>query len=89
MAIRTQQFTVSTTAVELRPTGAPTNPDYSGAEIRVTAGARDMFIGPSGVTTATGFKVPQGTTVALRLGVSDRLYGIAGSSGTDTVLRVD
>lgn len=90
MALRTQQFTVSTSAVELRPTGAPQNPDYKrGARVKVTVGARDIFVGPAGVTTTTGLRLLTNTTHEFILGWSDRLYAIAGSSGTDTVARID
>lgn len=90
MSIRSQQFTVSTTAVELRPTGAPSSPGYKGATIYLTVGARDIFVGPSSaVTSTTGHKLLQNTEHVIRLSVSDRLYAIAASSGTDTVLRVE
>lgn len=91
MALRTQQITVGTTAVELRPTGAPTTPTAgTKASLAITAdAAQDLFVGPSGVTTGTGFKVPKGTTFFIVLNPTERLYGIAAASGTVNVLRQD
>ena len=90
MAIRTAQFTINTTATELRPSGAPTSPDYKGAKVVITVGARDLFIGASNaVTTSTGLKLLQATTHEFHLGVSGRLWAIAAGSGTDSVLRQD
>lgn len=91
MALRTAQITVSTTAVELRPSGAPTSPDFgSRASLAITADAsEDLYVGGSGVTTSTGFKVPQGTSFFIILNPGERIYGIAGGSGTVQVIRQD
>ena len=92
MALRTQQFTVSTTAVELRPTGAPTAAIAGeSAEVWVTADATQaLFLGPTNsVTASNGFKVPANTTVKIKLNPGERLWGIAGASGTVYVLRTD
>lgn len=91
MAIRTAQITVSTTAVELRPAGSPTSPSAGGkGTMAITADAdQDLYIGPSVVTTSTGFKVPKGSTFFLTLNSSERIYGIAGGSGTVQVIRQD
>lgn len=91
MAIRTQQITVSTSAVELRPTGAPTTPGFgSRASLGITADAdQDLYVGGSGVTTSTGFKVAKDTSFFIVLNPSERIYGIAGGSGTVQVIRQD
>jgi hypothetical protein len=91
MALRTAQVTVSTSAVELRPDGAPTSPSFgSRASVAITADAdQDLYVGGSGVTTSTGFKVPKDTSFFIVLNPGERIYGIAGGSGTVQVIRQD
>lgn len=80
MALLTRQVPVGTTAVELtsRPVTDPSN------SIAVQApAAATLWVGPAGVTAATGFPVAAGQTLALDLGPGERLYGIlASGSGT-------
>jgi len=83
MALSTAQVAVSTTAVELTARAA-TDPRSS---ILVTPTV-DLFVGPAGVTAATGYKVPAAGSVGLDLGPGERLYGITASgTGTAHVLR--
>jgi hypothetical protein len=83
MAITTGQVAVSTTAVEL--TARPATDERSSIVVTPTV---DLFVGPSGVTAATGYRVPVGTSLALDLESSERLYGITASgTGTAYVLR--
>lgn len=48
----------------------------------------DVYIGPAGVTSGTGFKLVHGTQVNLELGAGDAIYGIA-SASTPTVHYVE
>ena len=86
MAIRTAQVTVGTTATKLN--SAPTD-RRADSSIAVTAPASGSFyIGKSGVTTATGFLVPAGTSISLDLQSGEDLYGVlASGSGSVAVLE--
>lgn len=86
MALQTAQVTVGTTPVELT---APLADTYSNSAIIVQApAAATLYVGPAGVTPATGFPVAAGTTVSGDLENTERLYGVlASGTGTAYVLR--
>jgi hypothetical protein len=83
MALQSAQVAVGTTAVELTQRD-PADPRNS---IVVTPTV-DLFVGPAGVTAANGYRVSAGTSLAMDLESSERLYGITASgTGTAYVLR--
>lgn len=84
MALLPRKPSVGTTAVELTP------PDMTDARlgecsilIEPPAGT-DIFIGPKGVTAATGHKVTGGTAPALDLHMGERVFAVT-ASGTAIV----
>jgi hypothetical protein len=44
---------------------------------------KDMFIGPTGVTTADGLKIVKGGEIALELGDQQALFAICGTAGKE------
>jgi hypothetical protein len=83
MALQAAQVAVGTTVVELT-NRSPTDPTNS---IVVTPTV-DLFVGPAGVTAATGYRIPAGGSLSLDLGSQERLYGVTASgTGTAYVLR--
>lgn len=75
--IENGQATVGTTAVRL----------VAGASLRKgllvqNLGSGDVYVGPTGVTTATGIKVPSGGSVPIDEFVGD-LYAIGSAAGQD------
>lgn len=84
MALGNAQVSVGTTATLLSATETD---DRSGSSIAVkvpSGAAAAVFVGKSDVTTATGFSVAVGESVALDLQPGEALYGIV-ASGTVTV----
>lgn len=62
--------------------------DYSTVFVLPDA-TNDVFIGPVGVTTVTGFKIKAGTTIPLgpfQLGPGDSLYAVTATTATLGVL---
>lgn len=86
MTISARQPGVSTTQIELTDgTGALAREIYT---LRVRAPvAEDLYVGPSGVTLGTGYKVALNSELVLNLGYGERVYGIAAGSGTAYVLQ--
>jgi hypothetical protein len=83
MAIETAADTVATTATALAAGGG----EGRGADTTITvkpaaAGSAEVYIGPVGVTTATG--LPLGGGMSFDLNVGDALYGIV-ATGTVAV----
>jgi hypothetical protein len=86
MAVVAAQVSVGTTATLLSA-----DADGEGASVLVQAPAgAALFVGGPGVTAATGFSIPAGTTLAVDLPkTNDQLWGIlASGTGTAGVLRV-
>jgi len=86
VAVVAAQVAVSTTAALLSADG-----DGGGASILVQApNAAILYVGGSAVTSAAGFPIPAGQSLAVDLpGANDQLYGIlASGTGTAGVLRV-
>jgi hypothetical protein len=50
-------------------------------------GGENVFVGPSGVTAASGLEINKGATLALEIGPSNLLYGIC-ATGKSSSLRV-
>lgn len=50
-------------------------------------GSNDIYVGPTGVTASTGFRVAKGSTLALEVGDAVALYGI-GTSASASDVRV-
>ncbi|MFF0183551.1 hypothetical protein [Streptomyces sp. NPDC005244] len=88
MAVVGAAVSVATTATLL--SGADGD-NVAGQSIYVTnAGANPIFLGGSGVTTATGYPVAAGASLpwAVALGVGEALYGIvAAATESAKVLR--
>lgn len=87
MAISTAQVAVSTTAVELTAGLIESAGDKSAIAVQAPGGAI-LYVGQLGVTSATGFPIAAGSTVAFDLAYGERLYGILGAgTGTAYVIR--
>lgn len=87
MAVQSAQIAVSTTAAEL--TGGLIESANQSSSIAVQApAAAALYVGPLGVTSATGFPIAAAQTFAFDLEYGERLYGIlATGTGTAFVLR--
>ena len=48
--------------------------------LHAPAGGNTIFVGPSGVTTATGLELPKGALHEFWLPETDKIYGIVASS---------
>lgn len=80
MALQVSVVSVTTTATRLTSTSA----DYgNGLSISLHPAAA-IFVGPAGVTAATGYPIGAGADFALDLEVGEDLYGIT-ASGTSSV----
>lgn len=87
MAITTGQVSVSSTATAL--TSGQTDDAATGFSIVLkNTGSTDVFLGGSGVTTATGFVLAAGSTFSVDLGSGEQLFAVAAVTGTVHVLRV-
>lgn len=80
MTLRSAQTTVDTTAGGTRIDGTA----GAGAFVLIkNQGSIAVYVGPSGLTTSTGFLVNPGEALSLdSLRGDDALYGITGSSST-------
>lgn len=80
MTLRSAQTTVDTTAGGTRIDGT----GGAGAFILIkNQGTIAVYVGPSGLTTSTGFKLDAGESLSLdSVRGDDALYGITGSSST-------
>jgi hypothetical protein len=82
VALSSAQIAVGTTATELT---IPEADRQEGAAITITnMGAATVFLGPAGVTTATGFPLAAAATTPLVLGSGERVYGVV-AAGTVNV----
>lgn len=81
MAIAARRVSVEVTATRL-DTVADDADSISGQSILVrNKGTVSVYIGPSNVTTATGFELAVGESASFEASVGDALYGIAASGG--------
>lgn len=85
MAVSSAQVTVTTTAQELSQNEA--DGDGHATLLLSNNGSVDLYVGPSGVTTGTGFKVAAGASLSVDLSPGERLFGVTGSSSSVHVLR--
>lgn len=87
MAVSSAPVTVTTTATLL--SAAETDGDARlSLLLKVPTGGATVFLGGSGVTTATGFPAAAGEPYAFDLAPGDALYGIvAASTQAVNVLR--
>lgn len=78
MTVFSQQVSVTTgAAIELTDgTAATIRQSYALAIINTDA-ANPVYLGPSGVTSATGFKVPAGGQVSLDMQYGEKLFARA------------
>lgn len=77
MSINASSVTVTTSATALA------SADSDQDEVLLTNdGAADIFVGPSGVTTSTGFPVAAGAVLAITVPAGETVYGIV-ASGTE------
>lgn len=87
MAVTSEQVTVSTTAVALNTETGP----VAGTRMIVTnKHATDaVALGPTGVTSGTGFRLAAGVTTTVELSVGEQLFAIrtGASDATVDVLR--
>jgi hypothetical protein len=74
MPFSVNQVTVGTAATLIL---APSNSDK--AEITIVTKGKDVWLGGSDVTTATGLNLQAGATVTLKIGRNDSLYGVTDS----------
>jgi hypothetical protein len=79
MAIKVKKTTVSTTAVAI--TSADTDITNKGfVTLKNNSADKTCYIGPAGVTTATGFALAAGVTLAnIELKNNETLFGICGA----------
>lgn len=74
-------MSVGTSETEL--TGTQTDSTAGQSLVVQNRGAADVFVGGTGVTTSTGFKLAAGDSVSLDLGQGEKLFGIV-ATGTVT-----
>ena len=79
MAIKVKKTTVSTTAVAI--TSADTDITSKGfVTLKNNSADKTCYIGPSNVTTSTGFALPAGASLSnIELKNNEVLYGICGT----------
>lgn len=88
MAVQGAQITVATSATLL--SGADGD-NIAGQSVYVTNGdAAAIFLGASGVTTATGYSLAAGASLPwpVRLGVGEALYAISAAGTSAGAVRV-
>lgn len=83
MAIETAAVTVATTATALAAGGGEGRGGVTVITVKpAAAGSAEVFVGPAGVTTATG--LPLGGGISFSLALGEALFGIV-ASGTVAV----
>jgi len=87
MSVNATRTTVGTAAVQI---ASPSSmPQYVWIQNADYAGTTELYVGASGVTAATGFRVWRDQTVAYELAPNDSLFCISSAAGgTAAVLRV-
>lgn len=94
MAVSSAQVSVGTTAVKITGTDAGDTPGQVVYLAAPAANTVPIFVGPLGVTAATGYPIANGTSfpsngAGLSLGAGEDLYAIATSAAqTLQVLRL-
>lgn len=85
MALTAERVTVGATAVALI---GPDSGNVSGGYLIIkNASANEAAVGDAAVTAATGFRIPTGATIELKLPSGEQLYAIR-TGGVDAVLDV-
>ena len=83
MAVSAAAVSVGTTATLL----SVTETDYVGGAsfaVKVPSGGATVYVGASGVTTATGFPLAAGDTLQVDVDKGESLYGVV-AAGTQSV----
>lgn len=83
MAVSSAQVAVTSTPVALNTESG----SISGTTVVVKAKTAAIFLGASGVTTATGLEVGIDATVTVVLGHGDQLFAVTATAATAHVLR--
>lgn len=78
-AIASAGFTVGTTEVALPTTALANRREL----IIQNLGPVSIYVGPTGVSTATGIEIGKRSSMTLSLGPSVAVYGISGSAGNN------
>lgn len=86
MAVQSSIVSVLITPTLVASSSAVTLQDTAPITVRNDSGGT-IYLGGSGVTTATGLAVPTATASSLDLGPGDDLYAIAGSTLPLQVLK--
>lgn len=87
MSVSTTRTTVGTAAVQIA--GASNMPQYVWVQNADWDGTTELYVGATGITTSTGFRVWRDQTVAYELAPNDSLFAISSAAGgTAAVLRV-
>lgn len=83
-AIQAQQVTVTTTATNLQASPL-SNRKYF---LIQNNGNKPLYIGPSGVTTGTGFPIPAGSILDARIGAAVNVFAISSASQAASTLEL-
>lgn len=86
MAVTSAQVTVTTSAVAL----SAAETDNRGGEsvlVKNTDATNPVYLGASGVTTGTGYKLAAGEAVSFDLDMGEALYAVSGGSVVVGVVR--
>jgi hypothetical protein len=85
VAVSASQVAVSTTATLL---SARETDNISGQSVAILSCPVDLYLGPEGVTSSTGAKLPSGTPLGVDLMPGESLYAATASGSTTAhVLR--
>lgn len=88
MSLETAAVTVATTETALTALEGAGS-DAVTVRVSVVAAGQTVYVGPTGVTTATGYPIATGAADTFTLGQGDRLFGIvAATTQAVRVLRV-
>ncbi len=84
--IVTSQTTLTAAAPAVKITSA--TPAATRSSVQVTnSGANTLWVGPSGVTAATGIPIASGASMTFSLGPNVALYGFSTSGSTAAVME--
>jgi hypothetical protein len=85
MAVSAAQVVVGATAVALNPAES----GVAGGRLYVkNAGAAELVLGPSDVTTSSGFALAVDEMLEISYSYGERIYGVCATSTTAHVLRL-
>lgn len=83
MTVAAAQVSVTSSATAVA-TAASDDSDGASTTIKNPVGGVNVYLGPSGVTTANGFLLAAGDAMSADLGRGETVYGIV-ASGSQTV----